>query len=65
MTNGLKKGNLIVLAGRPSMGMKRVYVFGLKSSVSEGKSDRYTFSTWMGSFSHVGDVALIFEYVRP
>ena len=26
------------------MGLKRVYVFGLKSSVSEGKSARFTFS---------------------
>ena len=30
--------------GWPVMGLKRVYVFGLKSSVSEGKSARFTFS---------------------
>ncbi|MHB8950454.1 MAG: isocitrate/isopropylmalate family dehydrogenase, partial [Rhodoferax sp.] len=28
----------------PAIGLKRVYVFGLKSSVSEGKSARFTFS---------------------
>ena len=45
------------------MGLKRVYVFGLKSSVSEGKSARFTFSR---GWAHLASEAIdaIAQYLR-
>jgi hypothetical protein len=42
--------------------LKRVYVFGLKSSVSEGKSARFTFSR---GWAHLANISVIADKVVP
>ena len=43
----------------PADGLKRVYVFGLKSSVSEGKSARFTFSNERAHLANMPPIRFI------